>query len=90
MLREVQRLSQEEGVNLAGIKRIMELELEVGRLQQQADELLAELDRLRDRIRSGARVFAADPAGDIVVVPPGHRGRPTPPSTALVVWRSGR
>jgi MerR family transcriptional regulator/heat shock protein HspR len=89
MLREVQRLSQEEGVNLAGIKRIMELELEVGRLQRQADELLAELDRLRARIRSGARVFAADPAGDIVAVPPGHRGR-RPPSAALVVWRPGR
>ena len=26
LLREVQRLSQEEGVNLAGIKRIIELE----------------------------------------------------------------
>src|SRR4029078_5406050 len=32
LLREVQRLSQEEGVNLAGIKRIIELE-------QQVDEL---------------------------------------------------
>ena len=33
-LREVQRLSQEEGVNLAGIKRILELENQVLALQQ--------------------------------------------------------
>ena len=32
-LREVQRLSQDEGVNLAGIKRILELEAEVERLR---------------------------------------------------------
>src|SRR5918912_3622376 len=35
LLREVQRLSQEEGVNLAGIKRIISLEQMVGDLQQQ-------------------------------------------------------
>jgi MerR family transcriptional regulator/heat shock protein HspR len=33
MLREVQRLSQEDGVNLVGIKRIMELEAEVHELR---------------------------------------------------------
>ena len=33
LLREVQRLSQEEGVNLAGIKRIIELENEVDALR---------------------------------------------------------
>ncbi|TDE08275.1 heat shock protein transcriptional repressor HspR [Jiangella asiatica] len=40
MLREVQRLSQEDGVNLVGIKRIMELEAEVHALRDQL-ELLA-------------------------------------------------
>lgn len=40
-LREVQRLSQEEGVNLAGIKRILELEAEVRRLQEQVERLRA-------------------------------------------------
>lgn len=34
LLREVQRLSQEEGVNLAGIKRILELTNEVLELRQ--------------------------------------------------------
>ena len=45
LLREVQRLSQEEGVNLAGIKRIIELEQLVdelrGRLEELAQEVLA-------------------------------------------------
>lgn len=35
MLREVQRLSQEDGVNLVGIKRIMELEAQVHALRAQ-------------------------------------------------------
>ncbi len=39
LLREVQRLSQEEGVNLAGIKRILELEAEVEALRRQVAEL---------------------------------------------------
>ncbi|HUR51566.1 MAG TPA: helix-turn-helix transcriptional regulator [Mycobacteriales bacterium] len=42
-LREVQRLSQEEGVNLAGIKRIIDLENQVTALQQQVAELQAAL-----------------------------------------------
>ena len=44
LLREVQRLSQEDGVNLAGIKRILELELQVEALQHKVSELLGELD----------------------------------------------
>ena len=47
LLREVQRLSQEEGVNLAGIKRIIGLEQEVDRLRAQVDQLLAELQQSR-------------------------------------------
>src|SRR5690606_11131404 len=40
MLREVQRLSQ-EGVSLAGIERIMDLELEVAQLSRQLAERAA-------------------------------------------------
>ena len=47
LLREVQRLSQEEGVNLAGIKRIIALEQEVDELRQQVDALLSELHERR-------------------------------------------
>ena len=47
LLREVQRLSQDEGVNLAGIKRIIELTNQVEALQARLAELANELDRLR-------------------------------------------
>ncbi|NED99161.1 heat shock protein transcriptional repressor HspR [Phytoactinopolyspora halotolerans] len=56
-LREVQRLSQEEGVNLVGVKRIMELEAEVEALRaqlelvveaQQQSEYLAQSHRRSD------------------------------------------
>src|SRR5947208_15829879 len=40
-LREVQRLSQDEGVNLAGIKRIRELEEQVAALSRRVAELEA-------------------------------------------------
>ena len=43
LLREVQRLSQDEGVNLAGIKRIIELENQVNALQVKVAELMNEL-----------------------------------------------
>ncbi|HYB82121.1 MAG TPA: helix-turn-helix domain-containing protein [Mycobacterium sp.] len=47
LLREVQRLSQDEGVNLAGIKRIIELTNHVEALQSRVQELTEELAQLR-------------------------------------------
>src|SRR3984957_17937318 len=47
LLREVQRLSQDEGVNLAGIKRIIELTNQVAALQARLQELAAEVTSLR-------------------------------------------
>ncbi|MBS2079497.1 MerR family transcriptional regulator, partial [Mycobacterium tuberculosis] len=47
LLREVQRLSQDEGVNLAGIKRIIELTNQVEALQARIKELNEELAQLR-------------------------------------------
>jgi len=90
-LREIQRLSQEEGVNLAGIKRILELEAEVERLRELARRLAEELEEARHRLAERRRVFAAGPAGDIVAVQHGRRPplRLTPTSTALVVWQPG-
>jgi MerR family transcriptional regulator/heat shock protein HspR len=46
LLREVQRLSQDEGVNLAGIKRIIELESQVDALRLRIAEMQSELDRV--------------------------------------------
>lgn len=84
-LREVQRLSQEEGVSLAGIVRIMELENEVAALRARIEELTGEL--VRSRQASMARVFAVGSGGDVVAVRPGERPRHTR-SQALVLWES--
>ncbi|TQN28824.1 MerR family transcriptional regulator/heat shock protein HspR [Haloactinospora alba] len=50
MLREVQRLSQEEGINLAGIKRILELQREVAELRDHIFHLHNELDAARSAV----------------------------------------
>jgi MerR family transcriptional regulator/heat shock protein HspR len=50
MLREVQRLSQDEGINLSGIKRILELETQVQALRGRIAELVAELDATRAEV----------------------------------------
>lgn len=50
MLREIQRLSQDEGINLAGVKRIIELEQLVTQLHQHVDELSTQLDTAYQRI----------------------------------------
>jgi MerR family transcriptional regulator/heat shock protein HspR len=57
-LRQVQRLSQEEGVNLSGIKRILELGIELERSHQAALELHAEIARLRAELESTRAVAA--------------------------------
>jgi MerR family transcriptional regulator/heat shock protein HspR len=85
-LREVQRLSQEEGVSLAGIQRILELENAVAALRARLTELAAEVDAMR--LAAGGRIFAAGRGGDIVAMRPGQRpARGEGPSQALVVWR---
>jgi MerR family transcriptional regulator, heat shock protein HspR len=90
-LREVQRLSQDEGINLAGVQRILELQQAVESLRSQVDALREELGQAQAALQTSRRVFAAGPAGDIVAVPFGRRpGRAGPPSTALVVWRPER
>jgi MerR family transcriptional regulator/heat shock protein HspR len=47
LLREVQRLSQDEGVNLAGIKRIIELTNQVAALKSRLMEMAEEVEELR-------------------------------------------
>ncbi|WP_166908516.1 heat shock protein transcriptional repressor HspR [Mycobacterium sp. DL440] len=46
LLREVQRLSQDEGVNLAGIKRIIELTNQVDALRTRLSELNQQVEQL--------------------------------------------
>ncbi|MDO4760595.1 MAG: MerR family transcriptional regulator [Corynebacterium sp.] len=61
LLRTVQRLSQEDGVNLAGIKAIIELKKENERLRAQLRAVEAECEQLRRE--------ATRPRGEIVHVP---------------------
>jgi len=65
LLREVQRLSQDEGVNLAGIKRIIELTTQVEALQSRLRELADEVERLRTNQR---RDLAVVPKSTALVV----------------------
>ena len=61
-LRDVQRMSQEEGINLAGIRRILELERRVEALER-------ENRLLRLRQEAVERVFAVAADGEVQVVP---------------------
>jgi MerR family transcriptional regulator/heat shock protein HspR len=65
LLREVQRLSQDEGVNLAGIKRIIELTNQVEALQSRLEELMGEVESLRANQR---RDLAVVPKSTALVV----------------------
>jgi MerR family transcriptional regulator/heat shock protein HspR len=62
VLRQVQRLSQEDGVNLSGIKLILELEAELERSRQLLAEMTAQLAQLRAELES-TRAVAARLAG---------------------------
>ena len=81
VLREVQRLSQEEGVNLAGIKRIIELETEVDALRMRIAELTEELAAAHAAAEQAAATVHASYRRDLV---------PVRRQTALVVWKPKR
>lgn len=89
LLREVQRLSQ-EGVSLAGIQRILELENHVDALQAKVAELTEELSAAHAALVARNRIFAAGARGEVVAVRPGQRPPRPATSQAVVVWRPGR
>jgi MerR family transcriptional regulator/heat shock protein HspR len=78
LLREIQRLSQDDGVNLAGVKRIIGLEQLVQQLQERVAELEHEVAVARQRVYE-METMSAFPRTDLL---PSSRA-----STALVVWR---
>ncbi|HTN59578.1 MAG TPA: MerR family transcriptional regulator [Protaetiibacter sp.] len=81
-LREIARLSA-EGLNLEGIRRILELENQVSALSARVRELEAALaDELLSR--PGRRVFAAGSEGEVVSLRAGTRVRK---QNQVVVWR---
>jgi len=58
ILREVQRMSQEDNINLSGIKRILELESEWQRGRMVIAEMQAEIAQLRNELESTRAVAA--------------------------------
>jgi MerR family transcriptional regulator/heat shock protein HspR len=84
-LREVQRLSQEEGVNLAGIKRIIDLENQVSNLEQRLGEALSELSDISASLAAGGyrRTYLPARTGE-------YAGGGDEVSTAMVLHRSRR
>jgi len=80
LLREVQRLSQEDGVNLAGIKRVIELEHQVEALQARVAELSDELDRAQVVLANAHAHAMASLRRDLVPLR----------DAALVVWQPQR
>jgi len=79
-LREIQRLSQEEGINLSGIKRILDLERELEQARLMAAELHAEVAQLRAELESTRAVAAR--LAEL------HRSRTPDPAAALVPVRT--
>ena len=88
-LREIQRLSQEEGINLSGIKRILDLERELEQTRLALAEMHAEMAQLRAELESTRAVAArlaelrragrtADPKAAIV---------PVRASTRVTFWQ---
>ncbi len=88
-LREIQRLSQDEGINLSGIKRILDLERELAQVRLAAADLRAEMSALRNVLESTRAVAArlaelrrsqtVDPAATLV---------PVRSSTRVTFWQS--
>jgi MerR family transcriptional regulator, heat shock protein HspR len=89
LLREVQRLSQEEGVNRAGIRRVIELEAQADALRARVTELLEQVAELQAEL-TRSRAETATAAADAVA---GLRRDVVPwrqTSTTMVTWRPTR
>jgi MerR family transcriptional regulator/heat shock protein HspR len=82
-LREVARLSQEEGVNLAGIKRILDLENANDALRERIADLEAELAYVTAALRE-KNSESTSPNYRRVNLPVAYE---PPPSNAVVVWQ---
>ena len=63
-LRLVQRLSQDEGVNLEGIRRVLVMQDEIDELRARVTDLTQLLHLVRSA-PPGSRVFTADPTGGV-------------------------
>jgi len=81
LLRQVQRLSQDEGINLAGIKRILELENHVTALRARIVEMQAQLEGAAAEVARREQQVHASYRRDLV---------PIDPSGPMVIWRGNK
>lgn len=65
-LRHIQRMSQDEGINLEGVRRILALEAELEQAKDQVARLSEMLKNQQD-VRQGTRLFTAGPDGGVYV-----------------------
>ena len=72
-LRLIQRLSQDEGINLEGIRRILSMQDDIDELRSRLEHLTSLLTAVQSA--SEGRVFTADPIGGVHL---GRRGRRPP------------
>ncbi len=89
LLREVQKLSQEKGVNRAGIRRIIELEAQVDAMRARLVELADEVRLLHAELNE-SQLDAANAAANAIA---GLRRDVVPwrnTTTAMVAWRPDR
>jgi MerR family transcriptional regulator/heat shock protein HspR len=63
-LRLVQRLSQDEGINLEGIRRILSMQDELDDLRRRVEDMATVLAAVHNA-PSGTRVFTADGTGGV-------------------------
>jgi MerR family transcriptional regulator/heat shock protein HspR len=77
-LRLIQHLTQDEGINLAGVIRIIELEDERGRLEDEAAQMRALIDALKRRLAEHEAVRARVTRTELVFVPRGGLQRRIP------------
>lgn len=89
-LRMIQQLSQDEGVNLVGIKKIIDLQNQVDALKSRNEELETEVRSRMSAKEREARVFAAGTAGDVVSISRGRRTRGRPEPGAMVLYNRFR
>lgn len=78
-LRHIQQLSQEEGINLEGIRRILALEEEIDALRGTVEHLSELIEELQSR--PAARVFTADGRGGV------RHGRYVRREPRAISWR---
>ncbi|MEU1817989.1 helix-turn-helix domain-containing protein [Streptomyces roseifaciens] len=83
-LRQVQQLSQDEGINLAGIKRIIELENQVAALKARVAELQGAVEGAAMARQQAEAAVHASYRRDLVPY------QDVQQTSALVVWRPKR